>query len=300
MSRAVPTTAACALLAASLVTVAAPAHAADADGVPAGTYVALGDSYAAGAGVPAQSAGLCMRSSRNYGHIVAETLARDASSAASVSSYKDVTCAAAKVGALTSTQTDAGIPVNGPQLDAVTRDTGLVTLTIGGNNLGTTDLGFVDVVAVCATLSVTNPFGAPCRDHYGDTLDKRLDAAAPQLAAALQRIHAKAPRAKVLVPGYPAVLPDDARTCLFKMPATTGDLTYLRSVIGKLNDMVSTTATANGATYVDTLSATKGHDACSSDRWIEGILPTKPALSLHPNATGERVMADAVMKALRG
>lgn len=298
MSRAVPTTAACALLAASLVTVAAPAHAADAGGIPAGTYVALGDSYAAGAGVPAQSAGLCMRSSRNYGHIVAETLARDASS--SMSSYKDVTCAAAKVGALTATQTDAGIPVNGPQLDAVTPDTGLVTLTIGGNNLGTTDLGFVDVVAVCATLSVTNPFGAPCRDHYGNTLDRRLAAAAPQLADALRRIHAKAPRAKVLVAGYPAVLPDDARKCLFKMPATTGDLTFLRSVIGKLNDMVSTTAAANGATYVDTLGPTKGHDACSSDRWIENILPTRPALSLHPNATGERVMADAVLKALRG
>ncbi|WP_414169997.1 SGNH/GDSL hydrolase family protein [Streptoverticillium reticulum] len=291
MSRAVPTTAICALLAASLVTVAAPAHAES-----AGTYVALGDSYAAGAGVPSQSAGLCMRSSRNYGHMVAETLKREAAT----SSYKDVTCAAAKVDALTTTQTDVGIPVNGPQLDAVTRDTGLVTLTIGGNNLGTSALGFVDVVATCAALSVTNPFGAPCRDHYGDTLDKRLDAAAPQLAAALQRIHAKAPRAKVLVAGYPAVLPDDARTCLFKMPATTGDLTYLRSVIGKLNDMVSTTAVANGAAYVDTLSATKGHDACSSDRWIEGILPTKPALSLHPNATGERVMAEAVLKALRG
>ncbi|MFF4403468.1 SGNH/GDSL hydrolase family protein [Streptomyces sp. NPDC001404] len=296
MSRAVPTTAICALLAASLVTVAAPAHAADGGAIPAGTYVALGDSYAAGAGVPSQSAGLCMRSSRNYGHMVAETLKREAAT----SSYKDVTCAAAKVDALTTTQTDVGIPVNGPQLDAVTRDTGLVTLTIGGNNLGTSTLGFVDVVATCAALSVTNPFGAPCRDHYGDTLDKRLDAAAPQLAAALQRIHAKAPRAKVLVAGYPAVLPDDPKKCLFKMPATTGDLAYLRSVIGKLNDMVSTTAVANGAAYVDTLSATKGHDACSSDRWIEGILPVKPALSLHPNATGERVMAEAVLKALRG
>ncbi|MEU1826298.1 MULTISPECIES: SGNH/GDSL hydrolase family protein [Streptomyces] len=286
----------CALLATSLATaVAGPAQAAS----PAGSgtsysgtsYVALGDSYAAGAGIPASSGGLCLRSDRSYGRLLAASL--------KPVSYTDVTCAAAKVGALTTAQTDVGIRVNGPQLDAVKPDTKLVTLTIGGNNLGTSDLGFVDVVVACSGLALTNPFGAPCRDFYKDTLSKRLDAVAPQLADGLQRIHAKAPGAKVLIVGYPSVVPDDPRTCLGKMPITTGDIAYLRTVLGDLNKMAARTAAANDATFVDTLTPTTGHDPCSADPWVEPLIPGKPTLPLHPNATGERVRADAVLNALR-
>ncbi len=267
-----------------------PAHAAGAG--PGTSYVALGDSYAAGSAIPTLSGGLCLRSSRSYARLVAASLAP--------ASYMDVTCAGAKVNALTTAQTDAGIRVNGPQLDAVTPDTGLVTLTIGGNNLGTSDVGFVDVVATCTALAPTSPLGAPCRDFYGDTLAKRLDAVAPRLADGLQRVHATAPGARVLVVGYPAVLPDDVRQCVGKLPATVGDLAYLRSVLAKLNDVVATTARANGAAYVDTFGPTKGHDSCSPSPWVEGLVPAAPTLPFHPNATGERARADAVLGALRG
>ncbi|MEU9117488.1 SGNH/GDSL hydrolase family protein [Streptomyces sp. NPDC048483] len=278
-----------ALLATTLTAAVTPAHAADPAGT--GTYVALGDSYAAGAGIPASSAGLCLRSDHDYGRLVAAALAP--------TSYVDKTCAGAKVGALTMPQRDAGIVINGPQLDAVTPDASLVTLTIGGDDLGTSDIGFGDIAVVCSALSLSNPLGAPCRDFYGDTLTKRLDSAAAQLAEALQKVHAKAPKARVMVVGYPSVLPDDPKKCLGKMPVTTGDLAFLRSVLGELNDKVAKTSTVAGATYVDTLGPTKGHDSCASDPWIEGLLPTSPTLPLHPDATGERVMADAVLSALR-
>ncbi|KNB49210.1 SGNH/GDSL hydrolase family protein [Streptomyces caatingaensis] len=277
-----------ALLAAALAPWAVPARAAEGSG--AGAYVALGDSYAAGAGIPAASGGLCLRSDHNYGHLVAASLRSSA--------YQDVTCAAAKVNALTETQTDAGIPVNGPQLNAVSRETRLVTVTVGGNNLGTSDLGFVDAVAVCTALAPTNPFGAPCRDYYKDTLAQRLDAAAPRLTQALRTIHDRAPRARVLVVGYPSVIPTDTKRCAGKLPTTTGDTAYLRSVLDKLNSMVSRAATAGGAAYVDTLGPTEGHDACSADPWVAGLLPASPTLPLHPDATGERAMADAVLRTL--
>ncbi|MFI1970529.1 SGNH/GDSL hydrolase family protein [Streptomyces cinnamoneus] len=285
----------CALLATSLTAVTAPAHAAGTGGHGAGkgtAYVALGDSYAAGAGIPATSAGLCLRSDHNYGHLVAAAI--------KPASYTDATCGAAKVSALTRTQTDAGIPVNGPQLDAVKPDTDLVTLTIGGNDIGTSDLGFVEVVAACTALALTNPFGSPCQDAYKDKLVRRLDAAAPAIADALRTIHAKAPGARVLVVGYPAVVPDDPKTCVGKVPVTVGDTAYLRSVLGRLNDMLAATAAAHHATYVDTFTATKGHDPCSANPWVEGFIPGKVTLPLHPNATGERVRADAVLRALRG
>ncbi|MGV4985014.1 SGNH/GDSL hydrolase family protein [Streptomyces sp. NRAIS4] len=253
--------------------------------------MALGDSYAAGAGIPAQSAGLCMRSDHDYGRLVAQSPAPSA--------YRDVTCAGAKVGALTTPQTDAGaIVVNGPQLDTVTPDTSLVTLTVAGDNLGTSDFGFGDVAAICSALSVTDPLGTPCRDFYKDKLSARLDSAGAELGSDLKLIHARAPRARVLVVGYPAALPDAPGQCLGKLPVTTGDLVFLRSVLGELNDTVAATAEAGDATYVDTLTPTRGHDSCSSTPWISGLLPTSPTLPLHPYPTGERAMADAVLSAL--
>ncbi|WP_260867633.1 SGNH/GDSL hydrolase family protein [Streptomyces sp. SAJ15] len=275
------------------VTAPVPAHArptGTGEGVAAGRYVALGDSYAAGAGIPAQSAGLCLRSDRDYGRVVAAALAP--------AGYTDRSCAGAKVGALTLPQTDAGAVVNGPQLDAVAPDVSLVTVTIGGNDLGTSDLGFVDVVATCASLAVTDPLGAPCRAHYGNSLSGRLESAASRLAGALRLVHAKAPRARVLVVGYPSVVPDDPAKCLGRLPITTGDVAFLRSVLGELNDRVADAAETGHATYVDTLNPTRGHDGCSAEPWVEGLLPTAPALPLHPNATGERVMATAVLNAL--
>ncbi|MEV7186287.1 SGNH/GDSL hydrolase family protein [Kitasatospora sp. NPDC093102] len=270
-------------------------------------YVALGDSYAAGAGVPGQSAGLCLRSDRNYGHLVAAAL--------KAGTYTDVTCSAAKIKAMTQPQYDAFIRVNDPQLDAVTADTDLVTLGIGGNDLAASDLGLGELVATCIAGAVVNPFGTPCKDvyHHGywdwstmswqygtDDLAERIRTTiAPQLADTLKRIHAKAPGARVLLVGYPSVLPADGSKCVLRQPVTPGDVEYMHSVLDKLNAALKSTAAANGATYVDTATPTVGHDVCSDDRWIEGALPGSPAVPFHPNATGERAMAQAVLAALK-
>ncbi|MFE7591222.1 SGNH/GDSL hydrolase family protein [Kitasatospora sp. NPDC057512] len=270
-------------------------------------YVALGDSYAAGAGVPGQSAGLCLRSDRNYGHLVAGAL--------KAGRYTDVTCAAAKIKAMTQPQYDAFIRVNDPQLDAVTADTDLVTLGIGGNDLAASDLGLGELVATCIAGAVVNPFGTPCKDvyHHGywdwstmswqygtDDLAERIRTTiTPQLTDTLKRIHTKAPGARVLLVGYPSVLPADGSTCVLRQPVTPGDVEYMHGVLDKLNAALKSTAAANGATYVDTATPTLGHDVCSDDRWIEGALPGSPAVPFHPNATGEQVMAQAVLAALK-
>ncbi|GGV16507.1 lipase [Kitasatospora herbaricolor] len=278
----------------------------DASAATGSRYVALGDSYAAGAGVPGQSAGLCLRSDHNYGQLVAAALHS--------TSYTDVTCSAAKVKAMTSAQYDAFIRVNDPQLNALRADTDLVTVGIGGNDLGVGDLGVGEIIATCIAGAVVNPFGTPCRDVYNhghwswsswsweygnDDLADRIAGAAPQLADVLARIHAKSPGAKVLVVGYPSVLPENSSDCLGRQPVTSGDVTYLHGVLGRLNSMLAATAAAGGAGYVDTAGPTRGHDACSASPWIEGALPGSPAVPFHPNAKGEQVMAQAVLAALK-
>ncbi|MBW5481470.1 SGNH/GDSL hydrolase family protein [Streptomyces bambusae] len=258
-----------------------------------GEYVALGDSYAAGAGIPGQSAGLCFRSDRNYASLVAARLAPAVT--------RDVTCGAAKLKHLTEPHRYPVIgQVNAPQLDALTSRTRLVTITLGGNDLGTSDLGLGDIVVRCVALAAVHPVGSPCRSSYGNTLHERADEAGPRIAAALQEIRRRSPEAKIVITGYPSILPENAWDCLFRQPVTVSDAAYLRDVVKYLNGVIAERAEANGATYVDTHTPTLGHDICQSpsQRWIEGILPHQPTMPVHPNARGEQAMADAVLAAL--
>ncbi|MEV8530884.1 SGNH/GDSL hydrolase family protein [Streptomyces sp. NPDC051211] len=281
-------------VATALPVAALPASTATAAEAVSGPYVALGDSYASGAGVPAQSAGLCMRSDRNYPSILARQ--------AGLTGVRDVTCGAAKTKHMTQAHTYPVIgKVNDPQLDAVTADTRLVTLTIGGNDLGASDLGVAEIILKCVSLSFVSPLGAPCKRSYGNTLDERIARAGSGVAGTVQEIRRRAPQAKVMVVGYPAVLPENEWDCLFKQPLTVFDAAFLRNTVKSLNRTLARQAEANGATYVDTYTPTIGHDICQEpeDRWIEGIIPREPAVPIHPNARGERAMAEATLAALR-
>jgi lysophospholipase L1-like esterase len=243
-------------------------------------YVALGDSYAAGPLVPVQTGQPvgCLRSSRNYPSVVAETLG--------VSDFRDVSCSAATTEHLTGPQ-NVPLGVNPPQLDALTSDTDLVSVTIGGN-----DIGFGEIISECARRSPLQPTGSACEDHYTaggtDQLAERIEAAAPQVAGALAAIDERSPDARVLLVGYPAILPDEGPGCYPVVPFSPGDVAYLRQVEKALNAMLADEASGAGVDYVDTYTPSIGHDVCRlpGTKWIEGLVPTAPAAPVHPNALG--------------
>jgi lysophospholipase L1-like esterase len=255
-------------------------------------YVALGDSYAAGPVIPVQNGTPpgCQRSDHNYPSLTAQAIG--------TATFVDVSCSGAKTADLTAPQdTDAG--TNPPQLDALSADTDLVTLSIGGN-----DIGFSEIVEQCATRSPTQPDGAACRDYYNssgtDELAARIDAAAPDVLAALEGIHERSPDADVLLVGYPTIVPDDGPGCFPAEPFSPGDIQYLRETTKRLDDMLAAQATSAGADYVDTYTPTIGHDICTlpGTKWIEGLTPTAPAAPMHPNALGMEAMSAAVVAAL--
>jgi lysophospholipase L1-like esterase len=272
------------------VTLTPTAHAAPAAAPLAGTvYAALGDSYSAGSGVlPVDtSAPLeCARSTANYPHDIAGTTGAD---------LTDVTCGGAETKDFTSSQ----YPGVAPQLDALGPDTGLVTLTIGGNDNNT----FVGAILDCAVAAAgTLEQGSPCKDQYGTSFTDTVDTKTyPAVKAALQAVHDKAPNARVAVLGYPWILPATADpSCWAKMPIASGDVPYLRDLQTHLNDAVQRAAQETGSTYVDFSSVSEGHDACapSGTRWIEPALFGSNYVPVHPNATGEQEMADQTMSAL--
>jgi lysophospholipase L1-like esterase len=260
-----------------------------AGGARAANYVSLGDSYAAGPLIPNQSLSPigCLRSDHNYAHDAAPGIGL---------TLRDPSCSGATTVDMTQPQ-EVEFGPNPPQFNSLDASTTVVSLTIGGN-----DIGFAEVAESCITI---NPFSHPCLDKYDpggkDQLAERIAATAPKVAAVLQGIHSLAPAAKIYVVNYPAIFPETGFGCWPQMPIGFQDVPYLRSTERNLNAMLATQAAANGATLVDWYKASIGHDACksTSTRWVEPLVPGTLAAPIHPNKTGMEGGAAALLAAVK-
>jgi hypothetical protein len=255
----------------------------------AGGYVALGDSYTSAPIVPTQifSARGCLRSDHDYPHLLATAI--------KPGSFRDASCSGASTSEMTHSQSVVG-GTNPAQFNSLSSSTALVSLEIGGN-----DISFTSIVLHCVSVL---PWGTPCKNRYvhgtTDAIANSINATASKVAAVINGIHARAPHARVFVLGYPAILPDSGGGCWPKMPMTSGDVSYLRAKEKQLNAMIATQAGAHHAKYVDVYKPSIGHDACSSasTRWVEPVVPLHLAAPVHPNATGERGMANVTRAAM--
>ena len=252
------------------------------------TYVAMGDSYTAGPGIPhlvPHPLG-CWRSDRNYPHLVAR---------ARGSLLRDVSCSGATTTDLAAPQPVLGGP-NPPQLDALDADVGVVSLQIGGN-----DIGFAEIIQRCTAVV---PLGRPCQRFYTrrgtDEISRRIMETGPKVGAVLAEARRRSPEARLFVLGYPSILPEARPGCWPVIPIAPGDVPYLREKHKELNAMLATQAEAAGATYVDLYGPSVGHDACQlpGTRWVEPLVPLSPAAAYHPNALGMRRTADILLGAL--
>jgi lysophospholipase L1-like esterase len=250
-------------------------------------YVALGDSYSAASGVlpPDPTAPLqCLRSLRNYPHVIAKQTG---------AALTDVTCGAAE----TSDFFTGQYPGVAPQLDALSRSTELVTMTIGGNDNGV----FIGAIISCGTAgALTLGFGSPCKRQYGDSFATDIrQSTYPALLRALRAVHRRAPNAEVAIIGYPWIVPEKVG-CFDRMPIARGDIPYLRGIQALLNRKIQQAAAATGTTYVNMNRVSEGHDACKplGVRWVEPVLQTTNPVVVHPNALGEAAMASRAIKVL--
>jgi lysophospholipase L1-like esterase len=257
-------------------------------------YVAMGDSYTSGPKIPTQiaAAGGCDRSNHDYPSVVAAALGL---------ALSDVSCSGATTAnILNTTQVVSPGPNNAPQLTAVGASAQVVSLQVGGD-----DLGFVSILENCAALTPWGPtkVGANCRNYYdangNNTLANAISALGPRIATILADVHSQAPQAKVFVLGYPDILPQSG-ACWPSMPFETADAQYLNGIEKDLNAMLQTEAAANGATYVDTYTPSESHNACTAEstRWVEPIVPGSSADPVHPNTNGEAAMGAELKAAM--
>ncbi|MFB4300794.1 SGNH/GDSL hydrolase family protein [Actinomadura sp. NTSP31] len=256
--------------------VAAPAHAAT------GEYVALGDSMASGPLIPDITGNLgCGRSTRNYAHDLASAMNLN---------LKDVTCSGASTKHMTGSQSTsvAGVDTGTvpPQFDALTANTTLVTLTIGGN-----DVGLVGVAQNCATL---DPTATPCKGEYEAQVAQRTADFEPKLSAVLDGIRQRSPNARIVVTGYGLYIKPNG--CWPVQPVLSTDANFLQGSVNAMNAVIKRQTVAHGDTYIDLVTPSAGHDSCqsASQRWLEGYVPVHAAAPLHPNASGEAAYATVI------
>jgi lysophospholipase L1-like esterase len=264
---------------------AAPAAPADVLALRAGDrYVALGSSFAAGPGLTPVADEPCRRSAANYAAQVAAALRLQ---------LTDVSCAATTTDNVLTKRHDTGDDERAPQIEAVGPDARLVTITIGGN-----DVGYATLLDDYA-----------CSDNGtcpGVTVDDRavteaLGTVTDRLVTTLEAIRERAPQALVLLVTYPQIVPASGETC----PAVALSPEHARTaaaVAAELQRSFITAAERTGVRIVDAYSAGAGHSACAAaDPWIGGWIREEQyrgPRSFHPTAAGMRAQADLIVQAL--
>jgi hypothetical protein len=247
---------------------------AEAGAAPGAVYVALGDSYTSGPFIlPMTDTFTCARSALNYPSLLAAAIAPSA--------FRDVSCASATTADFSSPQPGAVSGTNPPQYDAITPDTTLVSVGIGGN-----DVGLVGLAESCINV-LPAPLGTSCAAKYTtggvDVYSPRIQAFAPTYGTVIEHIRSLAPNARILMVGYPTGIKPNG--CFPYQPILAPDANYIQAKIDELNSVMKAQALAHGAQYIDIRTPSIGHDACQLPgiRWLEGLVPTSDAFPLHPN-----------------
>jgi lysophospholipase L1-like esterase len=288
--------------AALIAALAAAATASPRSNVPL-RYIALGDSFSSGEGLPPFRPGTdqyvpvrdtCHRSFRGYPALIAGRRS-------SPGTWGFWACS----GALTSdmTRTNHENPNEIAQLDRISRPgtsdprVDLVTLTIGGN-----DAQFGSVTLACFFARIV-PGLEDCQGDWRAKVKNEIARLRGKLPAVYRAIHTRAPNARILVLGYPNPFPATAsplsRCRLWLEPA---DLRFLHDEVNALDASVRYAAALTASAKVRYLAPTgfSGHDACSDNPWFNGlnIVPTNFRYSFHPNLLGQRRLARIALAAI--
>lgn len=217
-------------------------------------YVALGDSYSSGVGAGSYlDSSSCKRSSKAYPELYANATGATLSFQA---------CSGAKTGDVLSNQ-----------VGALNSGTTLVSISVGGN-----DAGFSSVMEDCilggdsgCKTAVTN-----ATNYVHNTLPGLLD-------NVYSTIRGKAPKAKVVVLGYPHFYKIGGSCSVGLSDTSRG---YINGGADALDTVISKEAANAGFTFADVRQAFTGHEICSGSAWLNSV--TWPVdESYHPTATGQ-------------
>jgi hypothetical protein len=243
---------------------------------PAGTYVALGDSYSAGVGSGGASiGGKCLRNSNAYPAL------RSASHPADKFTF--AACSGATTGDVQSTQ-----------LTAITAGATLITITAGG------DPAFVPYILACSVPTPQGDQACTAATVIAQAAIKLVTE--PSLKGLYAAIRARAasvgsPEAQLVVLGYPDFFPDN----LLCQTSDSFEQSEVNQTIDALDTAIAHAANATtGTTFLDVRPAFAAHELCTQDPWLNGINPSNLVNSFHPNQAGQAQGYEAALTAITG
>jgi lysophospholipase L1-like esterase len=249
------------LLALGCTVVAACVAGALVDATPAGAstvnYVALGDSYSSGVGAGGES-GSCSRSPNAYPQLWANSHAP--------ASFAFVACSGAKT-------TD----VSANQISALSSATTLVSITIGGN-----DLGFSQVMIDCNLYS-----DSTCVNEINAAENTARTQLPGWLDTLYSQIRSRAPSAKVVVLDYPRFY--DLSASWYCPGLSYTKRSKINEGADVLDSVINTEATKYGFPFADVRPAfANGHEICDyGSEWLHSVDWSNLGDSYHPNASGQ-------------
>lgn len=221
-------------------------------------YVALGDSYSSGVGAGnyISSSGSCDRSINAY--------SQTWDIVNSPASYVSVACSGATTSSVISSQ-----------LSALSTATTLVSITVGGN-----DVGFSSTMETCVLDSTSSCVSA---------IDAGENLVATQLPGELNNvlgdIKADAPNAHVVVLDYPEFYDlSKSSSCI---GLSTTDRTDLNQAADDIDSAIQAAAGRYGDTFKDVRPYFAGHEICDSSSWLHSVDWLDIDESYHPTATGQ-------------
>ncbi|HEY3950805.1 SGNH/GDSL hydrolase family protein [Phenylobacterium sp.] len=260
--------------------------------IPAGsTYVALGSSYAAGPGIAQMapdSPGRCGQSTDNYARQVARALKLN---------LVDRSCG----GATTADILGSGPLKLSPQIEGVTADARLVTVTIGGN-----DVRYMAGLGAAVCHNNPDRFAEAVRARACTTpADFNLGAAfadaATNMGVIAAEVRRRAPQARLVFVDYITVLPPGAPCAATGL--TSADAEDLRARAERLEQLTERVAKAAHADLITASQLSRRHDACAAEPWVEAFVPARQGggwgpVSFHPRLAAMTAIAEALERRL--
>ena len=221
-------------------------------------YVALGDSYSSGVGAGnyTSSSGSCDQSPNAYPPLWAN--------ANGPASFANETCAGATTSSVISSQ-----------LGALSSATSLVSITVGGN-----DVGFSSVMETCVLESTSS-----CVSAVHSSESEVATQLPGELNTVLGDIKADAPDARVVVLDYPQLY--DLSKSSSCVGLSTTDRTALNQGAAELDSAIEAAAARYGDDFASVQDQFSGHQICDSSSWLHSVNFLDVGESYHPTASGQ-------------
>lgn len=261
-----------------------------------GHYAALGDSYTSGDGADDYVSASpqdeeCYRSANAYPQQLVGRYA--------FSGGLSVAACSGTLGSTIVSDPDA------EQFGEITELTSLVTVGIGGN-----DLGFTDVMTSCMVRVPILDRDA-CTGQQSEIEQRRAEFFDTTFDDILAEARDRAPDARLLVVGYPRIFPSDPSGMYYTLNAQ--DQVWLNDMIDVFNDELRDAVTeadseiaddtdVGSVEYVEVTDAFHGHEVGTDSAWVHGVLFERgdslgvsvDRSTFHPTADGQRALAEKV------